>query len=313
MELGATTTAKLEPFLLMSKSAKGAAAAKLVQDATSAPGVFVFAELLELPNIQELSSTQHEPFFSLLQLFAYRTYADYLHHKDSLPQLNQAQTTKLKHLTLVSLAMEKRILPYPQLLEQLHMPTIRELEDLIIDAIYLDVIRGKLDQKAQQFEVEYTIGRDLEPGKIESLLTALQNWASTTSAVLLTLDDRLTLLKKQAKADKETFTAHDALVQRNLREVHDKQREVRLSKNNPTGGPPLKSGPTAAGLALLEKQKEKEREAARQKEAQQMERQQSKGNDENVDMDVDEPDGKGKSRSSGDAPAMSKGRKRNRF
>ena len=46
--------AKLEPFLLMAKSLKGAAAAKLIQDATSAPAVFVFSELLELPNIQEV-------------------------------------------------------------------------------------------------------------------------------------------------------------------------------------------------------------------------------------------------------------------
>ena len=46
--------ASLEPFLLISKSAKGAAAAKLIHDATSAPGVFVYAELLELPNIQEV-------------------------------------------------------------------------------------------------------------------------------------------------------------------------------------------------------------------------------------------------------------------
>lgn len=48
-------TAKLEPFLLMSKSAKGAAAAKLVQDATTSPGLFVFAQLLELPNIKEVT------------------------------------------------------------------------------------------------------------------------------------------------------------------------------------------------------------------------------------------------------------------
>ena len=54
MDFGANFTSKLEPFLLISKSAKGAAAAKLIQDATSAPGVFVFAELLELPNIQEV-------------------------------------------------------------------------------------------------------------------------------------------------------------------------------------------------------------------------------------------------------------------
>lgn len=56
------------------------------------------------------------------------------------------------------------------------MPTVRELEDLIIDAIYLDILRGKLDQKEEQLEVEYTMGRDLEPGKIEALLVALRDW-----------------------------------------------------------------------------------------------------------------------------------------
>ena len=63
------SAAKLEPFLLMSKSAKGAAAAKLIQDATSAPGVFVFAELLQLPNIQEVRPyPRHSPFPHLILL-----------------------------------------------------------------------------------------------------------------------------------------------------------------------------------------------------------------------------------------------------
>ena len=89
-------TAKLEPFLLMSKSAKGAAAAKLVQDATTSPGLFVFAQLLELPNIKEVTyipysialerslhsmqlstNPQHAPTYSLLELFAHGTYNDY--------------------------------------------------------------------------------------------------------------------------------------------------------------------------------------------------------------------------------------------
>jgi COP9 signalosome complex subunit 7 len=56
------------------------------------------------------------------------------------------------------------------------MSNIRELEDLIIDAIYLDILRGKLDQMEQQLEVEYTMGRDLEPGKLEEVLKALQSW-----------------------------------------------------------------------------------------------------------------------------------------
>lgn len=54
MEIGTQHVAKLEPFLLMSKAAKGAAAAKLIQDVTSASGVFVFGELLEQSNIQEV-------------------------------------------------------------------------------------------------------------------------------------------------------------------------------------------------------------------------------------------------------------------
>jgi COP9 signalosome complex subunit 7 len=91
-------TAKLEPFMLMSKSVKGAAAAKLVQDATAAQGVYVFAQLLEVPNIKEvrhyfemyLANTEyhrlgfqlqnlpnHQASYALLELFAYGTYQDY--------------------------------------------------------------------------------------------------------------------------------------------------------------------------------------------------------------------------------------------
>ena len=64
------------------------------------------------------------------------------------------------------------------------MPTIRDLEDLIIDAIYLDILRGKLDQKEQQLEVEYTMGRDLEPGKIEEVLAALKSWCAMSFFVV---------------------------------------------------------------------------------------------------------------------------------
>jgi hypothetical protein len=59
MELGSHLAAKLEPFVLMSKSAKGAGAAKLIQDATSAQGVYFFAELLDAPNIKEVGRNEH--------------------------------------------------------------------------------------------------------------------------------------------------------------------------------------------------------------------------------------------------------------
>lgn len=104
---------------------------------------------------------------------------------------------KLKQLSIVSLASSRRvcvfhssavansddtvilryqILPYTTLLTYLDIGSIRELEDLIIDAMYQDMLQGKLDQKEQQFEIEYTMGRDLEPGQTEKLLVALNDW-----------------------------------------------------------------------------------------------------------------------------------------
>lgn len=58
----------------------------------------------------------------------------------------------------------------------LEISSIRALEDLIIDAIYAELVRGKLDQKKLQFEIQYTAGRDLRPGQLEELLGALQTW-----------------------------------------------------------------------------------------------------------------------------------------
>jgi COP9 signalosome complex subunit 7 len=84
-----------------------------------------------------------------------------------------------------------QILSYTHLLSELSMPSIRDLEDLIIDAIYLSLLRGKLDQKEQQLEVEYTMGR-----RLEYVLAALKDWwgdtlmnrISITQSVLQTLD-----------------------------------------------------------------------------------------------------------------------------
>jgi len=65
----------------------------------------------------------------------------------------------------------------------LDISNVRELEDLIIDAIYLDLLKGKLDQKEEQLEVSYTMGRDLEPGKLEQILAALKDWCVNANLI----------------------------------------------------------------------------------------------------------------------------------
>ncbi|CAE6478561.1 unnamed protein product [Rhizoctonia solani] len=198
MDAGNHSLRSLEPFLLMAKSAKGAGATKLIADATSAPGTYVFAELLEMPNIQELGTNeQHAPWLELLKVFSYRTWTDYKQLSGSLPQLNPAQATKLKQLSIVSLAERSRILAYSELLSYLDISSVRQLEDLIIDAMYQDVLKGKLDQKEARIEIEYTIGRDLEPGAagLQVLLSKLREWSNRTSTVIQALDVQIQGIK----------------------------------------------------------------------------------------------------------------------
>jgi COP9 signalosome complex subunit 7 len=78
----------LEPYLALSKSATSPrAAADLITQATSAPNTYVFAELLQTPNIQNLRSTpDYASHITLLEIFAWGTWEDY---KGKLPLLSQ--------------------------------------------------------------------------------------------------------------------------------------------------------------------------------------------------------------------------------
>lgn len=49
----------LEQFVLLAKSAKGAACTELVKQVLEAPGVYVFGELLDMPNIAEVSIVRY--------------------------------------------------------------------------------------------------------------------------------------------------------------------------------------------------------------------------------------------------------------
>lgn len=45
----------IEQFILLAKGTRGAACCDLIKTVLEAPGVYVFAELLALPNIKEVS------------------------------------------------------------------------------------------------------------------------------------------------------------------------------------------------------------------------------------------------------------------
>ena len=43
----------LQSFLALAKGARGRAAVAIIADATAAPGLFAFGELLDVPNVKE--------------------------------------------------------------------------------------------------------------------------------------------------------------------------------------------------------------------------------------------------------------------
>jgi len=69
----------LAPYIALAKSATAPrAASDLITQATSAANTYVFAELLQQPNIQALNgNAEFGTFYELLQIFAWGTWETY--------------------------------------------------------------------------------------------------------------------------------------------------------------------------------------------------------------------------------------------
>ncbi|KAH6669944.1 hypothetical protein B0J14DRAFT_108439 [Halenospora varia] len=188
------------------------AAADLITRATSAPNTFIFAELLSTPQIQALStSTDYSSTLTLLKIFSYGTYTDYT-LTASLPTLSDAQTLKLRQLSFLTLAKNPADLSYANLLEKLGLDNARELEDLVISAIYASLITGTLDPYHQLVTVSSVAPlRDLPPNSIPSMINTLNEWSLRCVGTLGDLEKQIAGIKADAlrrHKDEKEWSAH---------------------------------------------------------------------------------------------------------
>ncbi|GKT64779.1 COP9 signalosome subunit 7 [Colletotrichum tofieldiae] len=191
----------LEPFLALSKSATSPrAAADLITRATSNPNTFLFTELLETPQIQALSqSPDFLPHLRLLEIFSHGTYAAFLSSGQQLPQLNDAQTLKLRQLSLLTLARDRSNLSYAALQSALGLPSARALEDLVISAIYAGLLDATLDPHRQVVQVNSLAAlRDLAPGAVPPMIRALHAWSSRCESTLEGLESQIAGIREAA-------------------------------------------------------------------------------------------------------------------
>jgi COP9 signalosome complex subunit 7 len=182
----------LEQFCALAKSSNGRACGLIVSQVLSTPSVFVFGELLAMPNLQALRGTENEPHLRQLEMFAYGTYSDYRSAPEgSLPALKPAALHKLRMLSILALAQSRREVPYSLLQSELDISSIRGVEDIIIDTIYAGLIQGRLDQKAGALRIKYAMPRDVKVEDVPSMIESLDDWSQRAESMLAALDESL--------------------------------------------------------------------------------------------------------------------------
>ncbi|KAG5991757.1 hypothetical protein E4U52_003355 [Claviceps spartinae] len=223
----------LEPILALSKSAvHPRAAADLITQATSAPNTYIFAELLEQPNIQALfTSEEFASHLNLLRIFSYGTYSSYQGVAANLPSLNESQILKLRQLSILSLARDRRNLHYDVLQQELGLSSAREVEELVITAIYAGLVKATLDPDRKTVQVTSLAPlRDLEPGCIPSMIFALENWSEKCTSTLGDLEVQIQRIRSAALKRETEKRAAEMKVQVLVTDEQDKTKKDVLMK-----------------------------------------------------------------------------------
>ncbi|XP_008184020.1 COP9 signalosome complex subunit 7b [Acyrthosiphon pisum] len=229
----------LQQFVVQAQKLEGDSLVEVIKQALDCVDTFVFAELLECPNVIALETTPHAPYLHALRMFSQGTYLDYLDKKEYLPELSEPQMKKLQYLTIVTLANKMKRIPYDVLLKELNVDNVRDLEDLIIEAIYSNVVSGELDQQSDYLEVDWTVGRDVGSNDIDNMIDTLQQWCDSCENVLSTVQARIVdanrtkqdVLKHRAAVDNEVASVKKAI----RTQIQDEEMSV------DTSGPTKKS------------------------------------------------------------------------
>ncbi|KAM6948208.1 COP9 signalosome complex subunit 7b-like [Aplochiton taeniatus] len=236
---------QLDQFILLAKKARGPTLLRVINQLLEAPGVYVFGQFMELSCIKELAKGPDSGYSQLLNIFAYGVYLDYQAFKGPIPPLNEAQRNKLRHLTIVNLAANMQVIPYSVLLKDLELGSVRQLEDLLIEAVYADVIQGKLDQGMQHLEVDACISRDIPAEGTARITDLLTQWCSNCERVSTSIEkqvDRLSACREGhlitvQQVDTEVENVRRRLLSAPAKPCHDLVSQVEQEGEGAMAGP----------------------------------------------------------------------------
>lgn len=243
----------LEPYLALSKNARTpAAASDLITQATSDPSTYVFAELLQTPQIQSL---RHDPTYTnrltLLELFSWGTWHSYK-TAPNLPKLNEKQTRKLKLLSLISLLSNpdagSHTQSYTHLQRGLDIESQVELESLLTTALSAGLVTGHLDPLHQRVAVSSVAPlRDLSPGSAPQLVSVLGEWEERCDGALKEMEQRVQAIRDNARKRGEREKARREAFEEKLGPEEGDEEEEEEKNGVKVRGRPKRKEPGGRG------------------------------------------------------------------
>ena len=113
--------------------------------------LYITSEFLKCPNIQALKSGNK--YYDTLYLFSMLTYSDYKKSTAKYLPLNPKLLNKLKCVSILELAKEKKYLEYSYLKNSFDIKTNFELEELLFNLISRELINGKFNYKNENVSI----------------------------------------------------------------------------------------------------------------------------------------------------------------
>ncbi|KAJ2608499.1 hypothetical protein H4S08_004438 [Coemansia sp. RSA 1365] len=182
-----------------------------------------FGWLLNSQKVAELVSTeQYAEYGRLLELFCFGVLSDYNTGTAQVSELSEVLLRKLKHLTLVSLASQNKILKYDDLMRNLDCSAEQDVEELVIETTYNNLVKARLDQKRRLVEVDYVVGRDVRREDLQLIYSQLEEWSQTCKDALNDITSDIDAANASAMAQKNDSVEFEKSLQR-LRSTQAKE------------------------------------------------------------------------------------------
>ncbi len=139
-----------QQFHELVKNFKGKELEKVIEQILESD-LYITSEFLNCPNIQALKT--NNKYYDTLYLFSMLTYNDYKKATSKYLTLNSKLLNKLKCVSILELAKEKKNLDYTYLKNLFDIKTNFELEELLFNLVSRELITGKVNAQNESISI----------------------------------------------------------------------------------------------------------------------------------------------------------------